>query len=85
MNVPDTVGVPEMVITLPAHEALTPAGSPVGVPIPVAPVVVIVIGVSAVFAHSVGVDEGVPAVLSGFTVMVPIAFTFPQPPVNGIL
>ena len=81
---PVTVGVPTMVITLAAHEALTPAGSPDGAPIPVAPVVVIVIGVRAVFEHSVGVDEGVPAVLSGFTVMVPVALSVPHPPIRGI-
>lgn len=85
MNVPEAVGAPEIVITLPAHEAVTPAGRPVGVPIPVAPVVVMVIGMSVVLMQSVGVDEGVPAVLSGFTVIVPVAFTAPQPPVSGIV
>ena len=51
------VGVPLMVIVLPLKEAVTPAGKPVGVPMPVAPVVVNVIGVSAVFTQSVGEDE----------------------------
>ena len=67
MNVPEEDGLPEIVITLPAHEAVTPAGRPVGVPIPVAPVVVMVIGVSVVLMQSVGEDEGVPAVLIGVT------------------
>ena len=40
MNVPDTVGVPLIVMVFDAQVAVTPAGNPVGVPIPVAPVVV---------------------------------------------
>jgi hypothetical protein len=34
--------------------------------------------------HKVGVDEAAPAVMSAVTVMVPVALTVPQPPVNGI-
>ena len=41
--------------------------------------------VNAVFTHSVGVVLAVPAVLSPVTVIVPVAFTLPQPPVNGIV
>lgn len=74
-----------MVIILLAQAAVTPAGSPVGVPIPVAPVVVCVIGVSGVLIHRVGVEEAAPTVLFGVTVMVPVAFTLPQPPVSGML
>lgn len=59
-----------MVITLFNQEAVTPAGRPIGVPIPVAPVVVMVMGVSAVLIQSVGVDEGALAVLRGLTVTV---------------
>lgn len=70
MNVPDAVGVPLIVIVFDAHVAVTPAGSPVGAPMPVAPVVVCVMGVNAVLMHSVGVDEGALAVLFGFTVIV---------------
>ena len=55
------------------------------VPIPVAPVVVCVIGVSGVLIHSVGVDEAVPTVLVGVTVIVPVALTVPHPPVNGMV
>jgi len=74
-----------MVIVLDAHTAVTPAGNPVAVPMPVAPVVVSVILVNAVLIHSVGFEDGVPAVLAGVTVIVPVAFTLPQPPVNGML
>ena len=63
----------------------TPVGNPVGVPIPVAPVVVCVIAVSAVLTHSVGVDDAAPAVLSAVTVIVPVAENVPQPPDSGIL
>ena len=74
-----------MVIVLLAHAAVTPVGSPVAVPMPVAPVVVWVIAVNAVLIHKVGVLEAAPAVLFGVTVIVPVAFTLPQPPVNGML
>ena len=58
-----------MVITSPAQAALTPAGKPLapGTPlleIPVAMVVVWVMGVNAVLIQRVGVVEGAPAVLS---------------------
>ena len=89
MNVPEAVGVPLMVITSAAQAALTPAGSPVAVPIPVAPVVACVILVNAVLIHKVGALDAAPAVLAGVlpevTVIVPVAFTAPQPPVNGML
>ena len=74
-----------MVIVLLAQAALTPAGNPVAVPMPVAPVVVWVIFVNAVLIHSVGVLDAAPTVLSGLTVIVPVAFTVLQPPVNGML
>ena len=79
-----------MVITFPAHVEDTPAGSPLApdtplLAIPVAPVVVRVILVSNVLIHRVGVDEAVPGVLAGVTLMVPVAFTVPHPPVNNML
>ena len=75
-----------MVIVFAAKVTVTPAGKPVGAPIPVAPVVVIVMfGAIAVLIQSVGEEEGSPAVLFGLTVIVPVALTIPQPPVNGIL
>ena len=86
MKVPEVVGVPLIVTVFEAQAAVTPAGRPVAVPMPVAPVVVWVIAVRAVLMHSVGVEEAVPTVLSGVTVMVPVAFTLPpQPPVSGML
>ena len=79
-----------MVIVLAAQCADTPAGKPLApaVPsllIPVAPVVVIVMLVKAVLMQRVGVEDAAPAVLAGVTVMVPVAFTLPQPPVSGML
>jgi hypothetical protein len=74
-----------MVIVFADHEAVTPVGSPDATPIPVAPVVVCVIAVKAELIQSVGVVEGAETVLSGFTVIVPVAFTVPQPPVKGIV
>ncbi len=85
MNVPDAVGVPLMVMVFDAKAAVTPAGNPVAAPIPVAPVVVWVIGVKALLIHNVGVADATPAVLLAVTVIVPVAFTVPQPPVNGIV
>ena len=74
-----------MVIVLIAHAAVTPVGKPVAVPIPVAPVVVWVIAVSAVLIHTVGVLDAALTVLAGVTVIVPVAFTVPQPPDKGML
>ena len=60
-----------MVIVLDAKAAVTPAGRPVGLPMPVAPVVEMVMaGLRAVFTHNVGVAEGVPAVLAGKTLAI---------------
>ena len=77
--------MPLIVITFAAQAALTPAGRPVAAPMPVAPLVVWVIFVRAVLMHRVGVEDAAPTVLSFNTVMVPVAFTVPQPPVNGML
>ena len=77
--------MPLIVIVFEAHAAVTPEGRPVAVPIPVAPIVVCVMFVSAVWMHSVGVEEAAPTVLSGVAVIVPVAFAFPQPPVSGML
>ena len=63
MNVPATVGRPLMVTVFEAQEAVTPDGRPVAVPMPVAPVVVWVIGVIVVLMHTVGVAEAAVAVL----------------------
>jgi hypothetical protein len=74
-----------MVMVLLAHAAVTPAGKPVAVPIPVAPVVACVMFVKAVLIQSEGVLEAAPAVLDVITVIVPVALTLPQPPVSGML
>ena len=79
------IGVPLKVITSALNDGVIPVGSPEEVPIPVAPVVAIVISVIAVFKHTVGEEDGVPDVLSAVTVIVPVAFTLPQPPVNGMM
>ena len=79
------MGVPEIVMVLDAQVAVTLAGRPVAVPIPVAPVVVCVIAVSGVLIQRVGVEEATEAVLASTTVMVPVAFTLPHPPVSGMV
>lgn len=52
------------------QEAVTPAGSPVEVPMPVAPVVVCVMSVKAVLIQSEGLEDAVDTVFDGFTVIV---------------
>ena len=74
-----------MVIVFDAHAAVTPAGKPVAAPMPVAPVVVCVIAVRGVLIQSVGVDEAALTVLLAVTVIVPVAFAVPHPPVKGML
>ena len=78
--------MPLIVIVLPDQAAVTPVGKPVAVPMPVALVVVCVIFVKAVFTVSVGVVDAAAAAQAGvaLTVILPIAFTLPQPPVRGI-
>ena len=73
-----------MVIVFEAQAAVTPAGNPVAVPIPVAPVVAWVILVKAVLIHKVGLELAAPAVLSAVTFIVPVALTLPQPPLSGM-
>ena len=62
MKIADAVGVPLRVIVpavaFPEKLAVTPAGNCAATPIPVAPVVVNVIGVMRVFTQSVGLVEG---------------------------
>ena len=79
-----------MVMVLDAKLADTPAGNPFApdtplLLMPVVPVVVCVMFVSTVLMQSVGVDDDAPAVLFAVTVIVPVAFTVPQPPVNDML
>ena len=74
-----------MVMLPPEKVPVTPAGKPENVA-PVAPVVLYVIGLMAVFTQTVWlfvpVAEVRVMVLFGCTVMVPVAVTFPQPPVK---
>ena len=72
-------------MVFPAQAAVTPAGKPAATPMPVARVVAWVISVITVLIHKVGVEDAAPTVISGVTVIVPVALTVPQPPVNGIL
>ena len=85
MKVPATVGVPEMVMLPPEKVPVTPVGKPENVA-PVAPVALYVIGVIAVLTQTVwlsvpGAEVSV-MVLLGCTMMVPVAVTFPQPPLR---
>ena len=73
-----------MVIVFEAQAAVTPPGNPVAVPMPVAPVVVCVILVSAELKHTVDEDAAL-TVLAGVKVIDPVALTSPQPPVSGIV
>ena len=61
--------MPLIVIVLDAQTAVTPAGKPVGAPMPVAPVVVCVIAVNAVLIHKVGVLDAALTVLPGVTIL----------------
>ena len=72
-------------IVFAAHAAVTPAGNPVAVPMPVAPVVVwVMAGLSALLIQSV-LAALLVTVLFGVTMIVPVAFTVPHPPDNGIV
>jgi hypothetical protein len=73
-----------MVMVFAAQLAVTPAGRPVAVPIPVPPVVVWVILVKRVLMHRVWL-VAVPTVLAGVIIIVPVAFKLLQPPVRGMV
>ena len=79
--------MPLIVIVLLDQAAETPVGKPEAVPMPVALVVVCVIFVNTVFTVSVGIVDAAAAAQAGdaLTVIVPVAFTVPQPPVKGIV
>ena len=75
-----------MVMVPPEKVPVTPAGKPANVA-PVAPVVLYLIGVIAVFTQTVwlsvlGAEVRVMVLLLGCTMMVPVAVTFPHPPVR---
>ena len=94
-KIPATVGIPEIVIVLDNQEAKTPAGkplTPVSSPafaIPVAPVVVCVMGINSIFIHKEGAELAEDTVLLGareLCVAIPIAlFALPKTPVEEIL
>ena len=67
------------------HVAVTPAGSPVGVPIPVAPVILYVTVGNNELIQLVGEGLATDPVLFGVTMIVPVAVNTPQPPANGIV
>ena len=90
MKVPAAVGVPLIVMVLVAQWAETPAGKlfapdTLSFDIPVAPVVVCVMEVIAVLIQSDGVADAALAVFATVTVIVPVAFTVPHPPVKRML
>ena len=63
VKLPVSVGVPLIVITSLDHEAVTPVGNPVAVPMPVAPVVdIVILFVKAVFTRMEGDEDGLPTV-----------------------
>jgi hypothetical protein len=77
--------VPLMVIVSELNVAVTPFGNPIGVPIPVAPLVVCLIVSIEVLVHTAGMEEAIDTVFTELTLIVPVAFTVPQPPVSGML
>ena len=77
--------MPLIVIVLLDQAAETPVGNPDAVPIPVALVVACVIFVKTVFTVSVGVVDAAAAAQAADTVILPVAFTMPQPPVKRII
>ena len=81
--------MPLIVIVLEAQVAITPGGKPLApetpeLGIPVAPVVECVILINGVLIHNIGVVDAAVAVLTGVTIIVPVAVALPQPPVNKI-
>jgi hypothetical protein len=88
VKVPETEGVPLIVNVFEFQLPVTPVGRPVTVA-PVDVVVAYVMFVSPVLIQrvwaSVPAAELLAIVLFGLTVMVPVALTNPQPPVNGIV
>ena len=79
--------MPLIVIVLLDQAAETPVGNPEAVPMPVALVVACVIFINTVFTVSVGVVDAEAAAQAGdaLTVILPVAFTMPQPPVKRIM
>ena len=74
-----------MVMVLLFQVAVTPVGNPMGVPIPLDPVVAMVIGVSGELIQRVGLVEAGATVFVAVTLIVPQALMVPHPPVNGMV
>ena len=85
MKVPISVGMPIILSTLADQMAVNPSGKPVAAPIPVAPVVLNDVFPSTVLTHTELIDEADAMVLTGLTVMVPVAFKRSHPPNKGIV
>ena len=79
------MGVPIILSTLDDQMAVKPAGKPVASPIPVAPVVLNDVFPSTVLTHTELIAEADSTVLTGLTVIVPVAFKLSQPPSSGIV
>lgn len=80
MYVPPVVGVPLIVIVLEVKFAFNPGGKSIGVPIPVAPVVVMVIlDGRATPEQTEGLEDGAPAVLFEFIVTAALPSAPQQP------
>ena len=77
--------MPLIVIVLAAHVAVTPDGKPVAVPIPVAPVVICVIGIKKELIHRVWKFEGVATEFKGNIVTVVVVWEEAQSPLGGML
>ena len=68
-----------------AKAGVTPAGKPVAIPIPVAPVVACVIFGIAELMHIVGEDDAAPTVFAAVTVIDPAVLSVHEPTVNRII
>ena len=77
--------MPIILSILDDQTAVKPSGKPVATPIPVAPVVLNDVFPSTVLTHTELIAEATSTVLTGLTVIVPVAFKRSQPPNNGIV
>ena len=79
------MGFPLIVSVLELKEGVSPEGRPLTVPMEVTALVVCVIGVRAVLIHKLGDEEAADTEAKPVTVMVPVAFIEPHPPVRGMV
>jgi hypothetical protein len=78
------VGVPLMVMVFADHDAVKPSGKPVAVPMPVAPVVAICMGVMVVPVQTSGLADAAPAVFTSLTVTTVFVDVAVQPPLEKL-